>query len=59
MKQIPPLGAKVIVLDTGTLSLIDPDITEKEMIDLYKSGYEQTKGKMEEINQYVKNFLRQ
>jgi NTE family protein len=56
IKQVPPPGAKVIVLDTGTLSLIDPDITEKEMIDLYQSGYQQMKGRIEEVDDYLRGF---
>ena len=56
IKQVPPPGAKVIILDTGNLSYIDPEITEKAMIDLYQSGYQQMKEKLTEIDAYLKDF---
>ncbi|MCX5884915.1 MAG: patatin-like phospholipase family protein [Proteobacteria bacterium] len=56
MKQVPPPGAKVIALDTGNFSRIDPDINDKERIDLYQSGYLQMKEKLREIDAYLKDF---
>jgi len=56
MKQVPPPGAKIIVLDTGNISLIDPDITEKEMTELYRSGYLQMQERIKEIDDYLKDF---
>jgi NTE family protein len=56
MKQVPPPGAKIIALDTGNFSRIDPDINEKERIDMYQSGYIQMKKRMKEIDTYVKDF---
>lgn len=39
IKQVPPPGAEVITLDTGSFARIDLDITVKERIQLFESGY--------------------
>jgi NTE family protein len=56
MQQVPPPGAQIIALDIGDFSRIDPDINEKERIDMYQSGYFQMKKRMKEIDTYVKDF---
>lgn len=53
---IPPPGVKIIVLDTRNVSLIDPEITENEIMNLYQIGYEEMQLRMQEIKMFLKKY---